>query len=125
MYTKRQWNKPQNTTQKSNNEKKETPKNENKTKSEGFKYKCHRCRKIGYKATDCTASKKDVDNANAADEASLFAGAEEYALATETVEARIARSNEKWCLDSGCTTHMGNNDAEFVSTLEPCNAKRQ
>lgn len=87
-------------------------KTENK-KSETFKYKCHRCRKIGHKAAECKEKVKRDDKANCADTASLYVIEDETCVAEDCTEVSNVR-NARWCLDSSCTAHLCNSENKFA-----------
>lgn len=118
MLVKRQSGKRPYTNKKSGNELKTSSKAEKGSKHVPFKYKCHRCGKIGHKAIDCDVSKKKADEAKTADDVSLCASNE--CTLTEALSASDTRRNEGWCLDSGCTAHMANASVKFTSTLKSC-----
>lgn len=107
QFTKRRYNKDGNG-QKSGSE----SKNSDGTRTEAFKYKCHRCRKVGHKAIDC--NQKKTDSANKADDMSLCATVANN-LTGENVDSR-----GKWCLDSGCTAHLCKSGMEFVEIADNC-----
>jgi len=105
-------------------------------KKETFKYKCHRCRKIGHKAADCTEEIQRNNDANAVDQLSLCAVLNalsvqkvnscdsdyqkpppEKSANPETLYARKSINAETWCIDSGCTTHMCNDASSFTSNF--------
>lgn len=116
MFAKKQWGKRLNKNHKFEKESKSAPKCENQSKHEPFKYRCHRCRKAGHKAVDCNEPGKNTDSANAADDVSLCAKAE----VTEAFGAYDTNRGGNWCLDSGCTAHMGNDSAGFLNIIESC-----
>lgn len=91
------------------------PKKDSKApqKKEPFKFRCHRCRKFGHKAADCTESPKD--KANAADDVSLCAIANSpvESKGIEAFQTANAESNVIWCVDSGCTAHMCGSESDF------------
>ena len=119
MYTKKRPTNRKNRRQTGDSETKNTSKDEDAPKGEQFKYRCHRCKKVGHKATNC--KERNTDNkANAADNVSLCVQIEETLL-TETHDANVAKRDVKWCLDSGCTAHMGNTNVKFTGTLQNCN----
>ncbi|KMQ86267.1 retrovirus-related pol polyprotein from transposon tnt 1-94 [Lasius niger] len=114
MLVKKQFDKRNNANKKSGNELKGTSKSGNALMRVPFKYKCYRCRKVGYKAAECNAPKKEADSANTTGDVSLCAK-KEYLLATEALSTTNAHRNEKWCLDSGCTAHLANTSTEFAN----------
>jgi len=80
-----------------------------------IKYKCHYCKKRGHKAANCySKAKEDKENANAANE--LF-------LANE-ISGNVADSaynvtiDQKWCLDSGSTSHLCRNSDLFANSRQ-------
>lgn len=88
----------------------------NKQTENHFPYKCHKCRKIGHKAADCRSksSKSFEKTANIEEMGFLTTVFEKSALKTES-----DLPENKWCLDSGCTSHMCNNQEKFISN-EKC-----
>jgi len=104
-------------------------------KKEIFKYKCHRCRKIGHKAADCTEEIRRNNDANAVDQLSLCATlnvrsvreenscdfnyqkrSSEKSANPKTLYVRKSINAEMWCVDSGCT-HMCNNTNFFANNF--------
>ena len=64
-----------------------------------FKYRCHKCRKIGHKAADCKNKKRE--DAKCVEEVCLMT-----VVGTENISS-------KWCLDSGASSHLCNRRDEF------------
>jgi len=56
---------------------------------------------------------KRNDNANKADELSLYAIIA-HNLANEILDSRGTKHSDKWCIDSGCTVHLCRSVSEFV-----------
>lgn len=75
-----------------------------------FKFKCHRCRKVGHKATDCLQKGKTVSNSNEAN-CSENVGL----LGAETFSAETTRVKSNWCIDSGATSHLCRDIDKFSS----------
>jgi len=115
---------------------KKDKKGQSSEKTEIFKYKCHRCRKIGHKAADCTEEIRRNNDANAVDQLSLCATLDarsvrevnscdfnhqkqppENSANPETLYVRKSINAEMWCVDSGCTTHMCNDTNFFASNF--------
>jgi len=96
--------------------------NKNRNKDNTFKYKCHRCRKIGHKAADCSEALNKKDSANKADELSLCATTV-YNLAKEDVDSREMSHRDKWCIDSGCTAHLCKSATKFVDIADRSTGK--
>lgn len=119
MFAKKRSVKRQSKDQRTNKESKNTSKNESNSKSEPFKYRCHRCRKLGHKAVDCVESRKNIDNANVTENVSLCAKVENTHI-TEALSTNNMQRNGKWCLDSGCMAHMGNDSVRFANVINPC-----
>jgi len=46
-----------------------------------------------------------------------------YTATIEALRVSNAQSRFKWCLDSGCTAHMCNDDADFVKAVESGSGK--
>lgn len=73
MLVKKQFSKRNNANKGNENELKGTgngneSKGRNMSTKVPFKYKCHRCGKVGHKAAECNAPKKESDSANATDD---------------------------------------------------------
>ena len=75
------------------------------------KYKCRKCNKVGHKAADCYSKKKGISGTQVA--------TENQSLMTEgqKIESALQVNNrdafQEWCLDSGCTSHMCNQEKMF------------
>lgn len=92
-------------------------------KKEQFRFKCHRCRKVGHKAADRTEPSKSSDNANAADDVNLFAIENSKFDDESKNEKAFQVENEKiWCMDSGCTSYMCGSDG-FIDIREYTDSK--
>lgn len=65
-----------------------------------------------HKAIECDAPMKSTDSVNAAEGVSLYVK-DNYSLATYVSGRSNAQRDEKWSLDSGCTSHMANTNTEF------------
>ncbi|KAG7188147.1 hypothetical protein KM043_013366 [Ampulex compressa] len=69
--------------------------------------KCDYCKKKGHRATECYKKlKADKENSNATKE--LF-------LADESTHAP---ADQKWCLDSGCTSHLCKDSESFTNARQ-------
>ncbi|EFN74944.1 Retrovirus-related Pol polyprotein from transposon TNT 1-94, partial [Camponotus floridanus] len=101
MLVKKQFGKRYNANKKSGNELKGTSKGGNAPTKVPFKYKCHRCGKVGHKAAECNAPRKEADSANTTDDI--------------TLSTNNMHLEEKWCLDSACTAHMANTNTKFAN----------
>lgn len=84
-----------------------------------FKFKCHRCGKIGHKASDCRSSSEDKtseknpEKGKMADvsDVSVFACVPTKQEAFQTKETTYVK---RWCLDSGCTSHLCGDSSKFM-----------
>ena len=87
------------------------PKDDKHSKSI-FPYKCHRSFKVGHKAQDCEeVINKRSQKASMAEELSfLLTLQNENALSAEQFSTET-----RWCLDSGCTSHMTREEKLFVN----------
>ncbi|BES98060.1 Hydra magnipapillata [Nesidiocoris tenuis] len=56
-----------------------------------FRFKCHICKQKGHKSSDCPQKKSQKD---------------QQAGTVTALMAEKSSGIEKWCVDSGCTTHM-------------------
>ncbi|KAG7197002.1 hypothetical protein KM043_017538 [Ampulex compressa] len=81
-----------------------------------FKYKCHKCRKIGHKAAECPDKK---ENARVAEDESFLALKPEEVSCRSSCDAR----NVRWCLDSGCMSHLCNDRGRFTQFSDTGNTK--
>lgn len=76
------------------------------------KYKCNYCKKLGHRAADCYSKKrKEKEKANVVEEAYLVA--EIKGKSSEQVN--FVGIKDKWCLDSGCTSHLCKDKGMFTS----------
>lgn len=85
---------------------------------EYFKFKCHKCHKIGHKAADCRSKNKGNDHQNARQAEEVYI-VEEIPAKHETVLMMNHGGNKEWCLDSGCTSHMSAGKYNFKELI-PC-----
>ncbi|KMQ88472.1 retrovirus-related gag-pol polyprotein [Lasius niger] len=84
-----------------------------------FKFKCHSCGKVGHKASDCQSptehktSAKNPEKGKMADtdDVSVFAC---VPAKQEVFQAMEATHVDRWCLDSGCTSHLCGDSGRFV-----------
>lgn len=109
MFSKKKFFKSRNTNRKEDNKKCDSGQ-----KSEPFKFRCHRCRKLGHKAIDCNEPRETKNNANTVYDECLLSNTENT-NPSEAYGTGDWRNSELWCLDSGCSTHMGNSNAKFIT----------
>lgn len=88
-----------------------------------FKFKCHRCEKIGHKAAECRsraedsqASTKSPEKVKMADDdvCVLTCAQSRDPVEQEAVRVKVIMQNQRWCLDSGCTAHLCSDPNKFV-----------
>lgn len=82
---------------------------------EPFKFKCHRCQKVGHKAIDCKGTKKNKDKDK---DVSLYT---KHMIDQEALNARDDLYTENWCLDSGSTSHLCKDTKYFNEFTENTN----
>lgn len=75
-----------------------------------FKYTCHRCGKLGHMAKDCKWRKSDNNKKPDRKETSKQA---EVTMNAEVAMKAAPNSENKWCLDSGVTSHMSSFEEKF------------
>ena len=97
---------------------------ESSESEEKFKFKCHRCRKFGHKATDCWNKNKNPsqDAKNTEEDVSLRAS-EEFVVSNAALSASGRHDEPKWCLDSGATSHFCMKLQEFSEIQGAGNGK--
>ncbi|KMQ86502.1 rna-dependent dna polymerase [Lasius niger] len=92
-----------------------------------FKYRCHRCQKVGHKANECQSkvNQSEKESAKKADTVSLCAVVKSANVRekaancrTDGVTANLGTENTNWCLDSGCTAHLCNDLSKFVDDID-------
>lgn len=84
-----------------------------------FKFKCHNCGKIGHRASDCKSPAESKTSAKSSekgkmadtDDVSVFACVH---AKQEVFQAREAIHVDRWCLDSGCTSHLCCDSGRFA-----------
>lgn len=77
-------------------------------------YRCHYCKRKGHKAVDCFKKKKDAQNANVASDVFY---ADEISNVSINETCNYAKS-QKWCLDSGCTSHFCKDPKLFAKSYK-------
>jgi len=77
------------------------------------KYKCSYCKRKGHKVTDCYRKTKD-DTQNLNNDSELFCVCEDTTDMADSACNNIV--DQRWCLDSGCTSHLCNNSELFTKT---------
>ncbi|KAG8235493.1 hypothetical protein J437_LFUL015720 [Ladona fulva] len=93
-----------------------------KDKDNTFRYKCFRCHHYRHKASECL--EKDACGKYAGEFSSKIAESVDDTFQvserTETETLRVMRSTgqERWCLDSGCTSYMCNNNGLLIDKLK-------
>lgn len=76
--------------------------------------KCDFCGKKGHKSAKCFKMKREGQNANAADE--LFFASDSVGHSGDF--SCSIMTDQKWCLDSGCTSNLCNNVQSFGTPRE-------
>lgn len=76
-------------------------------------FRCHVCKAIGHKARFCPKARKEVQNsAVAKEERTGFHSAVEDKCYMGNI---LNKQDVRWCLDSGCTSHMTYLHSKFVN----------
>lgn len=78
-----------------------------------FKYRCHRCQKVGHKSNECQSqpNQSEKESTKKADAVSLCAVVK--SVDTREEAANLGTENTNWCLDSGCTAHLCKDPSKF------------
>jgi hypothetical protein len=84
----------------SNSSKDNHKKQEEKSSRPKITYKCNYCGKRGHKAADCFKKKREENQKAGLVHEAYFSG----------------KTNDKWCLDSGCTSHICNDKELFIKS---------
>jgi len=89
-----------------------------------FKFKCHRCRKVGHKAIDCPKNERNLKDINNKEKA---ATCEDISFVSSIAGTSNSAGNiwgdDAWCLDSGCTSHLCRNEQKFTEISNTENSK--
>lgn len=94
--------------------------NENSASKPEFKYRCHRCREVGHKGTDCKKKRQYVQPTARNAENVVLCAVERFTEAHgyEALRAEYDIPDRKWCLDSGATSHLCSEKREFAEMDE-------
>jgi hypothetical protein len=84
----------------SNTSKDNYRKQDEKSSKPKITYKCNYCGKRGHKAADCFKKKREENQKAGLVHEAYFSG----------------KTNDKWCLDSGCTSHICNDKELFINS---------
>jgi hypothetical protein len=84
----------------SNSSKDNYKKQDEKSSKPKITYKCNYCGKRGHKAADCFKKKREENQKAGLVHEAYFPG----------------KTNDKWCLDSGCTSHICNDKELFIDS---------
>ncbi|KAH0816603.1 hypothetical protein GEV33_006188 [Tenebrio molitor] len=84
----------------SNSSKDNYKKQDEKSSKPKITYKCNYCGKRGHKAADCFKKKREENQKAGLVHEAYFSG----------------KTNNKWCLDSGCTSHICNDKELFINS---------
>jgi hypothetical protein len=84
----------------SNSSKNSYKKQDEKTSKPKITYKCNYCGRRGHKAADCFKKKREENQKAGLVHEAYFSG----------------KTNDKWCLDSGCTSHICNDKELFIDS---------
>lgn len=98
----------------------------NKNRASGqkqFIFRCYKCHQQGHKATECP--KKGAKEISRNVEEELFRGEKvtdentfciNEDIFDKALQLQLKPNKEKWCLDSGCTSHICSDKEMFIST---------
>jgi hypothetical protein len=84
----------------SNSSKNNYKKQDEKSSKPKSTYKCNYCGKRGHKTADCFKKKREENQKAGLVHEAHFSG----------------KTNDKWCLDSGCTSHICNDKELFIDS---------
>lgn len=87
--------------------------NFNSNNFSSFKFKCHRCKKVGHKVKNCPEKMKSSESVK---NATVFCAVE-----ASLADSRI--NSGRWCLDSGASSHFCANEKSFSKITHPRNDK--
>lgn len=73
-----------------------------RSSSPKFKFKCHRCGKVGHKAANCFQKNNNKNNGS------------NHFMASNTTLCINCCSGNKWCLDSGSSSHLCKDQCKFT-----------
>lgn len=77
-----------------------------------IKYKCNFCKKVGHKAAQCYEKRKSLNKKVGVAEETFHVNLSANA---DTKSTNHSEYTNRWCLDSGCTSHLCNNADSFSS----------
>lgn len=105
-----------------NMNKNKSNKKEQNVKSD-FKFRCHRCKEIGHKASEC--KKKSENNRSFAKttERVVLCACENFSNTESALRADSDNRGNVWCLDSGSTSHLCKKIEDFVEITESKSGK--
>lgn len=83
-----------------------------------FKYRCHRCKKIGHKAKHCKTKGGDGRSSAKTTEDVVLCASENFSDTEAAFQAENTNRNDIWCLDSGSTSHLCKELKEFVEITD-------
>ena len=93
------------------------PKNDNNQNTSGeqrqsrWTTKCNYCQKKSHKTEHCYKRKREMQNTNHIDESFMA-----DAGTSESFNVTSDKANQKWCMDSGATSHLCNNLPLFTTS---------
>lgn len=83
------------------------------------RYKCHYCNKKDHKAADCFKKKREAKSVNTASD--VFYANEISNISTSATYNHAM--SQRWCLESGCTSHLCKDPKLFVRSCKAENYK--
>ncbi|KAG5325816.1 POLX protein, partial [Pseudoatta argentina] len=75
-------------------------------------FRCFRCKRFGHKAIECGKSRGNDEAPRKVEDLSMYASSD-FSPPQNAFEIESAPEREKWCLDSGCSSHLCRDTRDF------------